>query len=104
MILKFKKPFGAWKASDITDQVSDTVGRALIDSGDAEESTAAEQFRSLLAAESNRNKDEIMTELRSLMTTVKGTSTGPPNGGGAVDFKQLGEGKPAGEQDEMRSF
>ena len=50
MILEFAQPFGKWKVGDITDEVSEGVGRALVEQGTAKPSTEMAQVRSTLQA------------------------------------------------------
>ncbi len=88
MILEFTQAFGEWPVGAITDQVSEGVGRALIAEGKAKESTEGAQLRALITAESKRSRDETLELVRSSLQT-KTQTTGPPNGGGGVNFETI---------------
>ncbi len=84
MILEFLKPFGNWKVGDITDQVSEGVGRALITQGDAKESTEAAQLRALLVSETTRTREEMLDLARTSLG-AKPAPKGPAGGKELVD-------------------
>ncbi len=102
MILEFTKPFGSWAIGDITDTVSEGTGRALIADGTAKESTEGAQLRALIAVESKRSRDETLELVRASLQGNKTTTTGPPNGGGGVNFETISTGTPAFEEKKDR--
>ncbi len=89
MILEFTQAFGSWAVGDITDQVSEGTGRALISEGKAKESTESAQLRAMMAKEAERTRAEMLELTRSMLTDKKTEAKGPPNGGGAVNFDTI---------------
>ncbi len=104
MILEFLQPFGSWKVGQITDDISETVGRSLVDQGTAKQSTEAAQLRALMLAETERTRTEMLELTRTSLQELKPTSKGPPNGGGAVEFERISNGEPVYEKKEERYF
>lgn len=89
MILEFTKAFGNWAIGDITDTISEGTGRALVTEGTAKESTEGAQLRSMLKAETDRTRTELLELTRTTLSGQKPALKGPPNGGGSVDFAKL---------------
>jgi len=89
MILEFTKAFGSWQPGDITDTVSEGTGRALIAEGTAKESNEGAQLRAILKTETDRTRTELLELTRTSLQGQKAVTTGPPNGGGAVDFEKI---------------
>lgn len=89
MILEFTQAFGTWKSGDITDEVKEGTGRALIADGVAKESTESAQLRALVKAEAERTRTETLELTRSMLQGQKPTIKGPPDGGGGVNFETI---------------
>ena len=89
MILEFTQAFGTWKAGDITDEVKEGTGRALIADGVAKESTESAQLRALVKAEAERTRAETLELTRTMLQGQKPALAGPPTGGGGVNFDTI---------------
>ena len=101
MILEMVQAFGKWQVGDITDEVSEGVGRALIEQGTAKPSTEMAKVTATLMAESNRRHKESMDEMRALIQG-KRPAGNPPGGQALVDTvtpaTRIDAGAPSGKR------
>ncbi len=85
--VEFTADVGSWKTGQI-ESLKLPVARGLIEAGQAKESDSLAFMRASLSAATDKQFADLKEEIRSMLKP-KGTTSGPPNGGGGVDFGRL---------------
>ncbi len=80
MHVEFLQDWGAWKTGQISDEIQDGVGDALIKAGQAKRSDSMAYMRSAIASEMAKMRDETAASVKAALTESRGAPKGPPGG------------------------
>ena len=84
MHVQFTQDWGGFKSGQISDEMSDGVGEALVKAGQATRSDPMAYMRSSIASDLKKMQDEVLETVKTGLQTTRSVSTGPPNGGGQL--------------------
>lgn len=102
MHVEFLQDWESWKKGQISHEISDELGALLIKEGQARSSDVMGFMRSANASEMAKLREELIGTVKTTLSELRAAPTGPPNGGGAVDFGRISEGTPAFEAKEHK--